>query len=234
MGADVHVLAGHGDEFPSAQFLEAAEQSAHVGLVAGLAGAEHVTVDQDARGHGAGWSPGASAGPAPGAALRVRVQPVARERLGLGDAASRRYRVEEGGGTVHRELGSVRRGHVLPRGEAEVEAQFRLLAQHGDPLGHEQRVQRIDDERLAVELRKAGERLRRADHRQAPGHRLERLVLGAAAVGQRRQDDVGAAVQRVQVGRVGDDGDAGAGGLAQPLRRVQAGDDERERHALGA
>ena len=51
---------------------------------------------------------------------------------------------------------------------------------------------------------------------------------------ERREDDVGAAVQGVEVGGVGDDGDAGAAGLAQPRRRLQPRDDQREGHALRA
>ena len=47
------------------ELLEAREQPAHVGLVAGLARAEHVPVDQDARGHEAGSPPA----PRPGAHL---------------------------------------------------------------------------------------------------------------------------------------------------------------------
>ena len=219
--ADVDAGAGHGDELPPAQLLKAPEKAAHVRLVAGLAGAEHVPVDQDAAGHEPGWS-------------LARLAPVARERFGLGDAAARRYRVEEGGGPLHHGFRRVVGGHPVPRGEAQVQAELRVVAQHGDAVGHAERVERIDDEGTAVQLGKARERLRRADHRQPPGHRLERLVLGAPAVGERCEHDVRAAVQRIEVRRVRDDGDAGAAGLLEPRRGLQAGDDQGERHALGA
>ena len=87
VGAHVHVRAGDGDELAQAQLLEAREQPADVGLVAGLAGAEHVTVDQDARGHGAGWSARGPArrhrrpAPAHRRGPRARAPPPVRRRL---------------------------------------------------------------------------------------------------------------------------------------------------------
>ena len=54
MPADVHIRSGDGDQFPQSELGQTREQAAQVGLVAGLSGAEHVAVDQDARRHAAG------------------------------------------------------------------------------------------------------------------------------------------------------------------------------------
>ena len=102
VGPDVDVGAGDGHELPTSELLEAAQQPAQVGLVAGLAGAEHVAVDQDAGGHEAGSasapaasssaaraSASASAKPPPAATASRRA--AARLSTSAGECAAATY-----------------------------------------------------------------------------------------------------------------------------------------------
>ncbi len=81
---------------------------------------------------------------------------------------------------------------------------------------------------LTVESAEPRERLRGAQDRQAPSHRLERLVLGASAMCEGREDDVRLAIEGRQVVDVREYPEVRRRLFEQPGRRGASGQRELE------